>query len=900
MIINTRVHPPRLRQEILRREGVLRLLDDCLAHRATLISAPAGSGKSTLVAQWGQGVSVTDRSRRAAHFAWLSVDSTVDSGRNFLHHVVHALMVALGPDAHALSELGRAEDAHPQAALALLVNALTHHRGDIVLALDDAHLLTSDEAVAFLQDLVTHAPANVHFILISRGETRLQLAAMRARGDLLRISSKQLRFTLEETRSFLSACHHLELRDEDLQTLHSRTEGWVAALQLAGLSIRESEQAQASIAVLSDYSGDIAAFLVQDVLGRLSEELRAFLRLTAHLEWFDADLATAVTMQTNVAEIITQIEAADLFLIRLSPNGNVFRFHHLFSETLKNLPISKEERRELHLRAAAHLESRGLEIDAVYHALAADEPAKAAELVEACCMTAVQLGHITRLRAWLERLPTNVHADRPKLLLARAWVYFHSSEPRQALRDVRAARDLIARLAANGDLPESQVSELIAEMRLLGVGAVSASDRSSTARRMAIALLPELPRTAHFLRGTLSNILGFSEYSLGHLGPARLACLHGRVEHEKAGAIFGMAYSDLILGLIEKAAGNLQSARDHFAGAASMAREALGPGSYTEAMAAVFQAELAYERNELAEAQRLLADHRGEMEAFGLVVHEMTVRLSAARLEAAQGRPRSAIEILAEAERSGARNNYRRLVGAALNDHVRLLLLSGETAQAGSVLEARGVRNDPAVHDVAPGISHEMEQLALARLWIAEGRADLAHSHLLRIVEKLQFSGRHRRLVQVQAVNARAAYLAGERIAALNAIADAMETAFRQGAVRSLLDEGEPLAEVLDWAGDKIPSWRRDVALSAFVKGIRERVKPEAERSVADCTGAALSPKEAEVARALLQGATNKEIAERLGVSVDTAKWHLKNIYLKLAVTNRTQAVLALSELERL
>lgn len=899
MIISTRAHPPRLRQEVVRREGVLRVLDGCLDHRLTLISAPAGFGKSTLVAQWGRDLETAGGRGAKALFAWLSVDPTIDSGRSLFHCIVLSLAVAIDRESAGLEELARAEDAHPQAALGLLINVLARQGPEIVLAIDDVHLLTSDEAVGFLQDLIAHAPPHVHFLLTSRGETRLQLAALRARGEVLRISARQLRFTIEEAKSFLIACHRLELRDEDLQTLHARTEGWIAALQLAGLSIRESDHAEASIAALSSHSGDIAAFLVQDVLAKLPQDLGRFLCLTAHLDWFDTDLARAVTGRDDAEAMIARIEAADLFLIPLSATGTVFRYHHLFSETLRNLPMPAEERRALHLRAAGHLEERKLEIEAVHHALSAGALVKAAELVEACCMEAVQLGHITRLRAWLERLPANVPVSRPRLLLARAWVYFHSSEPRQALRDVRAARDLILGLSSDGRLTERQQADLVAEMRLLGVGAVSAADRSATATRMAAALLPKLPRTAHFLRGTLSNIKGFSEYSLGQLGPARLSCLQGRIEHEKAGAIFGMAYSDLILGLIEKAAGNLNAARDHFAGAAGMARDALGPGSYTEAMAAVFQAELAYERDDLAEAQRLLADHRGEMEAYGLVVHEMTVRLSAARLEAAQGRVSAAIDILAEAERSGARNNYRRLVGAALNDHVRLLLLSGDAQRARSLLEARGVRVDACDHAVPRSIAHEMEQLAVARFLVADGRPDLAHRRLLGIVETLQFSGRHRRLVQVQAVNARAAFLAGERIAALNAISIAMETAFRQGAVRSLLDEGEPLAEVIDWAAERIPSWQRDLALAAFVRSIRERLAPDGRRQEPAGRGATLSPKEAEVARALLQGASNKEIADRLGVSVDTAKWHLKNIYLKLAVNNRTQAVILLAELDQ-
>ncbi|MCL4068410.1 LuxR C-terminal-related transcriptional regulator [Pseudomonas sp. GX19020] len=889
-VIDTKIHPPLLRSTLLRREATLALMDQALAHPLTVLRAPAGFGKTTLVAQWGAGLEETG-------FAWLSLDPMADSGRSFILHLIRAVGRALPTPDIALQNLITSESLSATGALAALVAAVLAAGRPLVLVLDDLHRLTSAEALAFLQSLIDHAPSRLHIVLISRSDPPLHLAHLRARGQLVRIPDSALRFSRAETADFLHESLGLTMEPAELTTLHTRTEGWIAALQLAGLAMNEEGDRPGFLARFSGAGGDIAAFLGQEVLSRLPADMMDFLSRSAVLEWFDADLAARVTGHKDAAAMIRRIDQANLFLVALTPSRTTFRYHHLFADLLRSLPRTAELAPALNRAAADCLSARGLEIDAVHYALAAGDTLRAAELVETCCMAAVKLGQITRLRAWLERLPPGVNDSRPRLLLAQAWVYFHSSAPRRALTCVRAARDLLRQMQSDAALPRETHAALWAEMQVLGVGALSAGERSARARRMALALLPTLPHQEHFLRGTLNNVLGFCEYSLGSLGPARLACSRGRAAHEQAGSVFGMAYSELILGLIEKSAGNLQIARQHFASGADMAREALGAGSYAEAMAAVFQAELAYESDNLDAAARHLADHRGEMEAFGLVVHEMTVRLSAARLSAARGETAAAIAILSEAEVSGARNHYRRLVASALNDHVRLLLAGGNAALARGVLMARGVSEDSSESPGAPSTAHEMEQIALSRVLIAEGTAAAAHERLTRIVGRLRYSGRLRRLVQVQAVNAIAALNAGERMAALNAISEAVETAFRQGALRSLLDEGAALARVIDWARPRIPSWSRDVALSAFVTGLHSRLAPSATAAGPQTQAAPplLSPKEAEVAAALQAGASNREISEQLAISMDTVKWHLKNIFSKLGVSSRIQAVLALS-----
>ncbi len=291
---------------------------------------------------------------------------------------------------------------------------------------------------------------------------------------------------------------------------------------------------------------------------------------------------------------------------------------------------------------------------------------------------------------------------------------------------------------------------LAAELGVLTAGILSSAERSRSAVRLAEARLPTIPEDLPFLRGTLGNILAYSQYSLGRYGAARHACLMARDSHAEAQSVFGVVYSDLILGLIEKGAGNLGLADEHFTRATRRAEEVLGPGSYAEAMAGIFRVELHYEWNELAEAESLLLRHRPLIEECGLVVHEIACKLHVARLAAARAQTDEALAVLERAERQGVKSRYRRLSATALNDRVRLLVLRGDTALARHVLEARGISEDRMDSAAPYRQACELEHVALARLLIAEGRPEAAIRMLDRLAERVRHEGRLRRLAQIR------------------------------------------------------------------------------------------------------------------------------------------------------
>jgi LuxR family maltose regulon positive regulatory protein len=900
MLIETKLHPPHLREALVRRARLLRILDAATQGKLAIVSSPAGFGKSTLLSQWA-----AQRDGAGARTAWLSLDRFDNDLARFLKYLAGALhRVDPGIAANAGSLIDSSPVTPVDSILTSLVNDLSRAEAPIHLVLDDAHLIVSGEIAAFLNALVAYAPAGLHVVLATRGELPVELGAMRMKGQVVSLSDSDLRFSLDETEAYLVDICGLDLSIASIVALHHKTEGWPAGLQLAALALAHEGSREAYIAEFSGSQREVASFLTQDVLARQPQALQDFLLMTSILDRFCLPLVQAVCPDHDCPAALEAIERSNLFLIALDASGQWFRYHHLFGEFLRTRLEQRPAgaRAALHRRAADWLARNGYISDAVGHALASGDNDYAARLVEECAMPLIMQGHIPRVTEWLNQLPAELIESRPRLLLARVWSEFHMSRPRQAAAILKQAKTLITRLADDGSLDRAATRSLGAELRTLTAGVISAADRSRAATRVATRWLADFPEDEPFARGTLANVCAFSHYSLGELDAARLLSLKARDHHGLANSVFGLVYSDLILGLVEIAAGNLVEAHGMLDRACRLARARLGSGSYTEAMTAIFQVELLYEWNDLQGAERLLHQHRQIIEECGLVVHEMACKLHLARLAAAHGRHDEAIVFLERAERLGIAKRYRRLTASALNERVRLLLSRGDVRAARLALSARNVqatgeRGRP-IHPL-----DEHAHIGAARVLIAEGKPARAIAILDRIAERMRADGRFRGFMQVRALIAIAAHAAGETLLALAAAVDMVTLARPQNAMRSLIDEGPAMREVLEFARDRIPAWSRDAEIAGFVDALlRElgRAGPERGRAGAARragTRRSLSGKETEVAALLMRAYTNRELARSLSMAPDTVKWHLKNIFGKLGVSNRTQAVLKLKEI---
>ena len=897
MLIETKLRPPELRGCLIERPALERQLDLAGAAKLTILSAPAGFGKTTLLCQW-----IDRQQQRGISCGWLSLDAADNEIGRFIGYMVGALQRVDPALAGTVSALLRASPVLPvDSVLTQLVNDLGRRAQPLRLVLDDCHVLTSPEIGQFLDALLTYAPGKFHLVLATRGQIPLRVANMRVRGQMTRIDDMSLRFSLAETDVFLNTLRGLALPEEDVVTLQHRTEGWIAALQLAALSLEDRSDRAEFIRRFSGTDRDIADFLLHDVLARLSDSTINFLLKTSILGRISAPLAQAVTEQQDAAQLLADLERANLFLIPLDRDRIWYRYHQLFADLLVSLLIRRHPDgiAVLHRKAVRWLTENGFTSDAVHHALQAGDTAQAAALVESCCMPLIRQGHIARVREWLSSLPQAVIDRRPRLQLAQVWILFHVSQPMRAARILKAARDNIDAMAQDGGLSLAERQEFKAELFTLTAGVISAADRSATAAHLARSWLEGFPEGQHFSKGTLNNILAFCLYSLGDLDGARLACQRGRASHERAQSVLGIVYSDLILGLAEQAGGNLKTSHRLFESAIRYARAELGSGSYAEAMVAIFEVELLYEWNDLDAASRLLQQHRHLVEECGLVVHEMACKLSLAKLAASQGRLDEALGVLEQAERQGLRDRYRRLFASALDERVRLLLQRGDIAAAKLVLRIHGIDEAWVSSPATRRPACEPEHIALARLLVADGRPEAAFRILENLAGRLRHDGRLRRLAQVKALASIAAFQAGDALGALAAIADAIALSAPQNAIRGFLDEGPAFQHVLAFAQSRIPSWKAGSEAGDFVRKLAGlRPTPPAPCEVNARRGAPqFSSREADVVRLLSSGRSNRDVAHALALAPDTVKWHLKNIFGKLGVSNRTQAVLRLQEL---
>ncbi len=896
MLIETKLRPPELRAGLIEREALLRQLDGALEAKLTIVSAPAGFGKSTLLGQWAR-----QQEHLAAAPGWLSLDSADNDLGRFLEYLTAALRRADPTVARDIPALLHSSPVLPvDSILTSLVNDLSASARHRILILDDCNVLTEPSIARFLDALLTYAPPTFHLMLATRGQMPLKIGNMRVRGQMIHIDDTHLRFSLAETAEFLNRRGGLGLPESDIVTLQHRTEGWIAGLQLAALSLAGRADRASFIRSFSGTDRDIADFLVHDVLARLPEETIEFLLKTSILDRLNAFLAEAVTGLTDAGARLAGIEEANLFLTPLDRDRNWYRYHHLFAELLRSLLSQRPEFdvAGLHRKAARWLTEKGETSEAVQHALLAGDPELAADLVESCCMPLIQQSHIARVREWLNSLPADLIRRRPRLQLAQVWVLFHMSQALPAAAILKAARANIQKAERAGELKPQARLELRAELYALTAGVISAADRSATAARLATKWLGQFPEGQHFSKGTLGNVLGFCHYSLGDLEEARLACMRARDSHALAASVFGIVYSDLILGLAEQAAGKLRKAHEYFQRAIREARNILGPGSYAEAMVGVFEVDLHYEWDDIAGAERLLQQHRQVIEECGLIVHEMACKLNVARLAASHGRDDEALAVLEAAERQGLRTRYRRLFACALHERVRLLLGRGDVQSARLALKNRGIEEISAeAGKWRP--AQEPEQMALARVLLAEGRPEAALRILDRLAERLRRDGRLQRLAQVRAIAAVAAHGAGDALSALAAVVDAVSLSAPEGALRGLRDEGQAFLDVVAFARQRIPSWKTNSETGAFVA----QLLAGSQRPAAGVAATRLVPmpqfssREADVARLLSSGQTNREVARTLAMAPDTVKWHLKNIFGKLSVSNRTQAVLRLQEL---
>ncbi|KAE8763917.1 LuxR C-terminal-related transcriptional regulator [Georgenia thermotolerans] len=909
-LLQTKFHVPRGRQELVARPRLTERLGEAGAPKLTLVSAPAGFGKTTLLTQW------LAAAPAAPSVAWLSLDVRDNDPAVFWTYVVAALQRAVdGIGAEALTLL-RSAQSTTETVLATLLNDLDALQHDVVLVLDDYHVIDAREVHDGLAFLLEHLPPHVRVVLAGRADPPLPLARLRARGQLVEIRARDLRFTRDEAAAYLGRSTGLTLAAGEVAVLDERTEGWIAALQLAALSLRDRDDVTGFVASFGGDDRYVVDYLVEEVLQRQPADVRDFLLRTSILGRLSGPLCDAVTGTAGGAARLAALERANLFLVPLDDHRRWYRYHHLFADVLhaRLLAERPDDVPGLHRRASDWYERNGERAEAIRHALAGDDGGRAADLVELALPALRRLRQEATLRRWLEALPETEIRARPELGLTHAGtLLMHGELDGVEARLHDAERWVEARLSAaradtgedaqdappstaGQDAPPSTGGQDPRVRKIQGEVAVyraaQARIRGDVAATVMHArrVLDLLGEDAALERGAAAGLLGLAHWTTGDLEPAHRFWAESAANLERAGHHADTLGCTLALADIRIAQGRLHEA---MTGYERGLRVATGHGPAVLRGAADMHVGLAavlLERNELDAARRHLLAGEGLGEHAGLPQNGHRWRVATARLRELEGDADAALALLDDAERAYTPDMFPdvRPIPAL---RARLRLARGELDAALGWVRAHGLGADDDLTYL-----REFEHVTLARVLLARHGADdgdralrEAAALLARLLRAAEEGGRTGTVIEILVLQARAHQARGDGPAAQAALRRAISLAEPEGYVRVFADEGRALVGVLR-AVEKQGDSRAYVRRLLAVAGRREVVAPA---GLVD----PLSDRELDVLRLLGTDLSGPDIARELVVSVNTVRTHTKNIYAKLGATSRRAAVRRAQEL---
>jgi LuxR family transcriptional regulator, maltose regulon positive regulatory protein len=893
VLVATKFHVPRA--GFVPRPRLLASLAEGVGRGLTVLCTPAGFGKTTVLADWAR--------RSRGRVAWLSLDAGDNDPARFWRYVAAALARARpGVDAPVVALLRGPQQPPLEAVATAVINELSSlpGEGEVVLVLDDYHLVEAPpvhDSVAFL---LGRLPPGLRLVLSSRAEPPLPLARLRARGQLAELRAGDLRFTVAETAAFLREVTGLDLPAASVTALQDRTEGWAAGVQLAALSLRGQADPAGFIATFAGSHRYVLDYLTGEVLAGQPGQVLRFLLETSVLDRLCGPLCDAVTGRPGSQEMLEELDRANLFMVPLDEVRHWWRYHHLFADLLR----ARLERERpaalpgLHHAAAAWHDKHGSADEAVRHAIAAGETSWAARLVERHVETLLRRSEGATLERWLSALPAESIRARPRLCLAQAIAAVVSGR-------LEAVEPLVAdaerAFAAAGDEPhEPSVGRALSV--LANVPASMAFLRADLARLRGDAVraldfdaqaLAHLGEDDWLMRSQVAWNVATVHWVRGELGEAERALADLVAERVAAGEGYLAMRVCYDHGEVQLAQGRLGAAQRTYQRGLAIASEA-GQQPPPAGMAHVGLAEVLYERNELAAAHEHAT--QGAALCRQLAYTQPLARSLAmlARIRQAQGDTVGAREAIGQAERVHLSPQLAAMFNPVPAWRARLLLALGEAAATARWASGRGLRAGD-----EPGYPREREYLALARVLLAEHAPGQALGLLDRLHAEAAAQQRTGSVIEAAALRALALADGGDRAAASASLAEALALAAPEGYIRVFADEGAPMAGLLGRLAAAqrtgrvvFPGPVPQRYLNQLIRAFQPAAAPPAARDTAMAGMAEpLSGRELEVLRLLAAGKSNQQIADELVVTLATVKKHVGHILGKLAAGNRTQAV---------
>jgi ATP/maltotriose-dependent transcriptional regulator MalT len=902
-LLDTKLYAPRRRRGLVSRPQLIERLNQGTQSKLTLVSAPAGFGKTTVLADWLAAAPANERSA-----AWLSLDESDNQATSFWTYLITALeTVAPGVGASALSLLKEPQPPPIETILAMLLNDLSAVPDDIVFVLDDYHAIDARDIQGGMAFLVEHLPPHVHLVIATRADPALPLARLRARGELVEIRAVDLRFALDEASAYLNGVMGLGLTAGDVAALESRTEGWIAALQLAGLSLQGRDDAAAFIASFAGDNRYIVDYLVEEVLHRQGDQVRQFLLETSILTRMTGPLCDAVTGHDGGQATLETLDRGNLFLVPLDDRRRWYRYHHLFADVLHARLLDEEPERlpELHRRASEWHEVNGERSEAIRHALAGEDFARAADLVELAMPATRQARQETTLRHWLEALPDEHIRVRPVLSNGYAGsilVRGESEGVEERLRDAERWLDprtgvsdgsrapsgqmVVADKKAFRDLPGAIAVHRAGQARILGDVA-----GTMTHARRALDLVGDDDPVG---RGAAAALLGLAYWTSADLDAAYRWYAEGMVNLEKAGHLSDVVGGAITLADIRIAQGRLGEAMRTYERGLAIATE---PGTPLRGAADMHIgiSHILRERDDLAGATRHVLASTELGEENGLPQNPYRSRVAMARIRQSEGDLDGALGLLDEAERRYV-GDFSPNVRPIAAMKARVWIVQGRLSEAWGWAREHDLSAADGLHYV-----QEFEHITLAKLLLAQAERDRAdHSiHEVfelvgRLLDAAEDGGRTGSVIDILVVQALAHHARADLPAAIASLDRAVALAEPEGYVRVFIDDGPPMAMLLKLAAKPRNASgyvRRLLAAAVTAEG-----RPSVEQPLIE----PLSERELEVLRLLQSDLDGPDIARELTVSLNTVRTHTKNIYAKLGVNSRRAAIRRAAELDLL
>lgn len=917
-ILATKLYIPSPPPKVVPRPRLFERLNESLCQnqgfgqKITILSAPSGFGKTTLLSEW-----IPSCTRPVA---WLSLDEADNDLPRFLEYMVASLHTIASNIGHeVLYVLQNSQPTPTQSILTVLLNEIAAIPNDFIFVLDDYHVIQSQAVDNALTFIIDHMPYRMHLVITTREDPNLPISRLRARGQLTELRAADLRFTLAEATEFLNQAMGLYLSPEDITILDNRTEGWIAGLQLAALSMKGHRDIPEFIRTFAGDHRYILDYLVEEVLKRQPEYIRSFLIQTAILDRLNGPLCDAVTGLPGGKARLETLQRGNYFVIPLDDRQYWYRYHHLFADVLQ-IHLAAEQPDHiamLHRRASVWYEQQGFTTDAIRHTMAAKDFTRAAYLIERAFPAMSRSRQEMTLLGWLKTLPEALICERPVLCNLYAGVLLQTGEIEGVEEWLQAAERWLALATEEREqVDASQSTMVIVDQeefrRLPGAVAIHRAGQAmmlgdvAETIHQAQRVLDLAPQDDFLRHGGAATLQGLAYWATGDLEAARRIYPKGILYLRRAGHLADSIGCALALADIVITQGFLHGAMRIYEQTLQFASEHGEPNLRGTADMLVGLSELSREQNDLQSAIQYLTRSKAQGDFSGLPQNRYRWKVAMAGIREAQGDLNGALELLDEAERlymSDFSPNVRPIAAMKARNWAR-------QGKLGEALDWVQERKLSAAEDLS--YLREFEHITLARVLLAcyqrdQKVEDLTNATALldRLLIAAETGGRKRSVIEIRILQALIQHAQGDLPAALASLQLALALAEPEGYVRMFVDEGSVMKQLLlEASSRKMRTAYTGRLLAAFAVDHQERPGDEIPPSLVvpfygadevEPTGyllvESLSQRELEVLRLFRTELSGPEIAQELTVALSTVRTHTKSIYSKLNVNSRRAAV---------